>query len=190
MARSTLAPAAVMFAGLLAACASVPPSVPTTVAAATDEAFAIDGRLSARQGAQAITAGFEWTHATPRDELVVATPLGQTLAELEGDASVPRVEVRLADGRREEARDWSDIMTRNVGFALPMTWLGAWVRGVPHADAPHSVELDAAGRVRHLRQNGWEIAYAYADARARRPTRVRLSSGDLEIAIVVDRWRP
>lgn len=182
-------PFAAILGCLLAACAGLPPAPSKTTAIAIDEPFAVDGRLSARQGNQAIVAHFTWTHSGPRDEFVVATPLGQTLAELDGDASVPRVEVRMADGRRDDARDWTELTSRAVGFALPVSWLAAWIRGAPHADGSHAVELDTTGRASVLRQSGWEVVYSYADEAARRPSRLRLAYPDVEIAIVVDRWR-
>ena len=116
--------------------------------------------------------------------------MGQTIAELDGDASVPRVEARLADGRRESARDWAELTTRAVGFELPVAWLAAWVRAAPHGEAPHSAEIDASGRVSVLSQSGWEIVYGYADGAAARPSRLRLAATGVEIAIVVDRWAP
>jgi outer membrane biogenesis lipoprotein LolB len=73
--------------------------------------------------------------------------------------------------------------------ALPVAWLAAWVRGAPHADAPHSAEVDAMARASVLRQNGWEIVYAYADETSRLPSGLRLAYSDIAIAIVVDRWR-
>jgi outer membrane lipoprotein LolB len=179
-----------MLGGTLAACAAIAPVSRPPVAVPAEEAFGIDGRLSARHGTQAVAAHFAWTHAAPRDELVVATPLGQTIAELAGDVSVPHVEVRMADGRREEARDWTELTTRSLGFALPVAWLSAWVRGAPHADAPHAIEVDAFGRASVLRQNGWEVVYGYADESSRLPTRLRLAYPDVDIAIVVDRWHP
>jgi outer membrane lipoprotein LolB len=174
----------------VAACATVAPPSDWQAPIAADAPFGVDGRLSARQGTQAITAHFAWDHAEARDRFVVSTPFGQTLAELDGDASVPRVEVRLSDGRRDEARDWSELTARALGFALPVAWLAAWVRGAPHADAAHTAEVDAAGRASVLRQGGWEIVYAYADDAARRPSRLGVSYPDVAIAIVIDRWRP
>jgi len=177
-------------AGLLvAACASLPPGSSTMAPIAVDAPFALEGRLSARQGTQGFAAHFAWAHLPPRDELVVQTPLGQGIAELDGDTSVPQVVVRMADGRRDEARDWGELTARTLGVALPVTWLAAWVRGAPHADAPHSAEVDAMARTSVLRQNGWEIVYAYADESTRLPSRLRLAYPDIEIAIVVDRWR-
>ena len=44
-----------------------------------DQPFAIDGRMSARRGNDAVAVSFAWTHSPPRDELVVTTPLGGAL---------------------------------------------------------------------------------------------------------------
>jgi outer membrane lipoprotein LolB len=152
--------------------------------------FAIDGRLSARAADQAVAAHFTWTHDPPRDELAVATPLGQTLAELSGNDVEGRVELRLPDGRRDEARDWTTLTSRALGFPLPVSGLASWVRGIPRAGTPHTVEPDAGGRAVVLRQDGWEIVYSYADATARRPSGLRLSYPDVEVRVVIDAWRP
>ena len=174
---------------VVAGCASTPYAPPAAMPLAGDEPFAIDGRLSARRGNDAISLSFMWTHAAPRDEFVVTTPLGGAVAELSGDASTQRVEVRTADGRTDSARDWAALTERIVGFPLPVDGLAFWARGVPRADAPHTAEMDAAGRVDVLRQDGCEIAYAYADSSTRRPSQLRLACHDLELRIVIDRWR-
>jgi len=175
---------------ILAACASVPPATPLPVPRADPrEAFAIEGRLSARSPAQAVAVHFTWAHDPPRDELAVATPLGQTVAELSGDGAAGRVEVRLPDGRRDEARDWTTLTERSLGFPLPVDGLAAWVRGAPRDGVAHSAEPDALGRLIVLRQDGWEIVYAYADDASRRPNRLRLSYPDVDVRIVIDAWR-
>jgi len=174
---------------VVAGCASTPYAPSMTLPPFADEPFAIDGRLSARHGNDAISISFAWTHAAPRDELVVTTPLGGAVAELSGDTLTQRIEVRTADGRHDAAADWAALTERTVGFPLPVAALAFWARGVPRADAPHAAEIDAAGRVDVLRQDGCEIVYAYADNSTRRPSRLRLACHDLELRIVIDRWR-
>ena len=170
-------------------CASAPFAPLPALPLPADAPFTIDGRLSARRGNEAIAVSFAWMHAAPRDEFVVTTPFGGALAELSGDASTQRVEVRTADGRHEVANDWATLTERVVGFPLPVAALAYWARGAPRADAPHAVEIDAIGRVDVLRQDGCEIVYAYADSAARQPSRLRLLCHDLELRIVIDRWR-
>ncbi len=174
---------------ILSGCASIPAGAPARATAVDSRApFKIEGRLSARRGAEAMTANFTWIHAPPRDELVITTPLGQEVAQISGDATARRVELRAADGRLDEAADWSTLTERTLGFALPVAGLGAWVRGAPHDGAPFSVEPDAAGRAGVLRQDGWEIVYGYGDGKTREPARLRLTYADLEVRIVIDRW--
>ena len=187
--RAVSLPTLAALALLVTACASVTPPPPPVLALPVDEPFAIEGRLSARRGNDAIAVGFYWTHAPPRDSFVVQTPLGQTVAELTSDTSVPQAGLRTADGHHDVARDWTALAERAFGFPLPIEGLVWWAQGAPRAGAPHTVEGDRVGRPGVLRQDGCEIVYAYADDSARRPSRLGLTCHDLEVRIVIDRWR-
>ena len=182
--------AAAAIALLLAGCATTapPPTAPSQPTSGNTP-FAIDGRLSARHGRDAIAISFSWTHAPPRDDLVVSTPLGQSVAELSGDASVKRVELRTADGRTEVASDWGALTERAVGVALPVEGLASWAQAAARANSPHSTETDAVGRTGVLRQDGCEIVYTYGDDSTRRPSGIRVVCHDLEMRIAIDRWR-
>lgn len=152
--------------------------------------FDIAGRLSARRGSDGVAANFSWKHTRADDRLDVIAPLGQTLARLSGDASGVRLE------RPGEAAvafsDW-DALTRTVfGTAIPVNGLAYWVVGVADPRATYGIERDDAGRPSVLRQQGWEIVYAFADgAPPSRPTRLVMRYPDnepVEIRVVVDRW--
>ncbi len=178
------------FAALtLAGCATAPPSqAPGAPAVLPDTPFALDGRLSARRDRDGVAANFTWIHAPPRDTLTVSTPLGQVIAELQGDASARRVTLTRSDGTTEQASDWTSLTERALGFALPVEGLSAWARGGAHEGSAASRETDAAGRTSLLRQDGWEIVYDYDDA-SREPKRIRLAYPGVEVRIVADRWR-
>jgi len=189
MSRAAGWPLQAALALAVAACASLPPVPPAAVVAGPDAPFAIDGRMSARHGKDAIAIGFTWTHAPPRDELVVSNPMGQTIAELSGDSSRQKVEMRAADGRREEASDWPTLTERAIGVALPVEAIASWTQGRPRGATPHVVQTDASGRSLVLRQDGCEIVYAYADDSARRPSRLTVACFELDMRVVIDRWR-
>lgn len=189
MPRAASPAALAALAVLLAACASVAPVPPRELAPPVDLPFAIDGRLSARRGGDAITVNFSWTHASPKDAFSVQTPLGQSVAEITSDASLPRAELRTPDGRHDVATDWATLAERAVGYPIPVAALVWWAQGAPRAGSAHSAEIDPAGRPRVLRQDGCEIVYGYADDSLRRPRRLDLVCHDLEVKIVIDRWR-
>ena len=178
------------FTVLLAACASAPPPSMRTTADAADTPFSIAGRISARRGDAGVAGAFTWTHDAAHDAIDLSTPLGQTLAKLEGGAN--GVEVRLPDGRTQTAATWRELTERAFGVTIPVDGLSAWVRGVPRAVEPFTIERDARGRTALLRQQGWEVVYAYADDAAERPLRASLSypgPDTIEVRVVVDRWQ-
>jgi outer membrane lipoprotein LolB len=158
-------------------------------AVAADAPFTLEGRISARRGDAGVAGGFTWIHDARHDAIDLATPLGQTLARLEGDGR--SVTVHLQDGRVESATTWGALTERAFGVTIPVDGLSSWVRGVPRANARFAVERDAVGRVTVLRQDGWEVVYAYADDAATRPMRLTLRYPDaapVEVRVVVDRW--
>jgi len=177
---------------LLGACAAVGPREAANPAAGSVLAapFDIDGRLSARRGSEGGAAGFSWVHRGASDEIDLVTPLGQTLARLTGDAAGARAQ--WPDGRTVEARDFDALTERILGVGVPVQGLVAWLRGLARPGSPASVERDAQGRPSLLRQDGWEIAYRYADSAAARANALDLRYADAEatsVRILIDRWQ-
>ena len=185
--------AALALAAALAGCAGVSRNeaqAPTADAAALAAPFDVEGRLSARRGSDGVAGQFTWAHDGATDRIVLSTPLGQTLARLSGDAAGVRAEG--ADGRVQSAPAWDALTARALGFPLPVGGLSAWIRGLAHPGSPSTLERDDAGRPALIMQDGWQVAYAYADAAASRASRLtlRYPGGDpVELRIVVDRWQ-
>lgn len=179
------------FAVVLAACATVP--APATIEApitAVEAPFSIGGRISARRGDAGVAGAIAWTHDARHDSIELSTPLGQTLARLEGDAR--DVTVHLSDGRVESGPTWSALTEKALGVAIPVEGLAWWIRALPRPGVRYSLERDVSGRVSLLRQDRWEVAYAYADDAARRPFRVTLrypGEEPIEVRVAVDRWQ-
>jgi len=178
-------------ATLLAGCASVgPASTASDIPLVATPQFDIAGRLSARRGNDGAAAHFTWRHRPDGDVIDVATPTGQTLARMTGDALGVRVE---RPGRPALAAANWDVLTRDVlGVPVPVEGLATWVTGAPRAGIPFGLERDRAGRPLVLRQSGWEIVYSYAEgASPSQPMRLVMRYPDpdtIEVRVVVDRW--
>ena len=183
--RGTSVVALIAFATIVTGCATPGTRVSGAPAAVLpDVAFEVAGRLSARHGKEAAAANFRWNHTPGRDALTLATPMGSTLARLQGDESEVRLE--LPDGRNARAPDWESLTANVLGTPIPVRGLASWVRGSPHPRSAHDVERDAHSRIVVLRQDGWEIVYGYAADE--RPRSLRLTYPDTEIRLVLDSW--
>lgn len=171
-------------AAFVAACATFPGERERIGVPVDDAAFDAAGRLSARHRSEAAAANFRWAHRDTGDELVLATPLGQTVAELAGDAA--RVRLTFPDGRVTEATDWESLTANVLGAPIPVRGLAWWIRGAGHPGSRHTVERERGGtRTTLLRQDGWEIVYDYTGDSAR-PSRLRMTYPDTEIRVAVD----
>lgn len=188
--RAHLAAASVAVLLILAGCANLPATVTEQSTPGLDRPFTIDGRLSARRGSDGVAGSFSWLHEPDRDSIDLATPLGQTIARLDGDRG--GVRLALPDGSVKTAPDWPSLTERGLGVAIPVEGLAWWIQGVPRAGTSARVERDVEGRPAMLRQDGWDVHYRYADDAARRPARVALAYPDsppIDVTIVIDRWQ-
>jgi outer membrane lipoprotein LolB len=178
--------AVALCAALVAACATAPTSTAPVLASVEPE-FDASGRLSARHGSEAVAVHFEWKHAPALDEFDVSTPLGQTVARMRRDGKGVRVE--RPNEAPAEYPDWASLTTAVLGVSIPVNGLAAWIQGAPDPQSASDIERDTSGRPLVLRQQGWEIVYAYgADGR---PTRLVMrypASEPIEVRVVVDRF--
>ena len=168
-----------LLAALLAACATLPaPSEETP-------AFELSGRVAVRYGGEAASGRAEWRHSAATDDLIIANPIGQGIAEIarRGDAYT----LVTADGKRYAASDPEALTQDVLGWRLPLAGLPDWVRGRPLAGVPAETRYDGA-RLGMLQQSGWTIEYLEYGENGL-PRRLRLYRDTLDIRLVIEEWR-
>ncbi len=171
---------------LLAACAVRPvaqalPLPPREALAG----FAIEGRFSLTQDHERHAGRLSWQHLAGTDSLQIASPFGQTVAEI---VVVPgRAQLETSDRQRFEAADAAALTREVLGYALPVTALADWLLGRGAGDVAH----DALGRPLSLRAGEWEVSYEYdsADAAAL-PDRLQVRrEGGPDIRLRIEEWK-
>lgn len=173
---------------LLSSCAAPPPrpAAPGALHQAPPD-FRLKGRIGVRYQGQGYFGNLSWQHTDGRDELLLQSPLGQTVARIAHDGH--GVELQTS-GKDYRATDTAELTGQVLGWRLPLEGLRYWIAGAPEPGAPAEVERDAAENATRLRQNGWDIEYR--DYRPQGayllPSRLVLKNGSLELKLVVDNW--
>jgi outer membrane lipoprotein LolB len=169
-------------------------SLPQTPAAPRAAPFEVLGRVLVSYDGRAFTAHVRWLHAADTDEIWLMTPTGQALAYLHEDSAGALI--TSADQTQYRASRVEALTKRALGWELPMTRLQYWVRGVPAPVIPPDVpaeigERDAAGRIRHLAQDGWRISYEHYPPAQNDglPRRLELAGATQTLRLVIDTWR-
>ncbi|HEX4329639.1 MAG TPA: lipoprotein insertase outer membrane protein LolB [Burkholderiales bacterium] len=178
-----------LLAGLAGCAGPGPVSAPVKdvpLTAANAESFALEGRLSVHYGDDSLSGKFSWTHAPEQDEVNLASPLGNQIAQIVRD----RAGVTLTNSNKQQfhARDVETLTETRLGWRMPLAGLIDWVRGRPQG-ATAAVQRDAAGRPASIKEDGWVVELSY-DGEARQPQRLFLNytraEKPLDIRIAID----
>lgn len=175
-------------AALVAGCATF---LPQSRAPVMPAAFDLIGRVAASHDGNRFFSNVRWHHLSNGEEIWLLTPAGQTLARIVSDADG----ATLTGADRSEYRG-SDVesLTRQVlGWELPLTYMGWWVRGEAAPDGTvQDVARDGQSRYVALSQGGWRVTMTWGDGGAGSglPRRLEFASGSDQIRLVIDGWRP
>jgi outer membrane lipoprotein LolB len=186
----------VFWLAMISGCALLP-SAPTTIAPPAQleaASFALNGRILINQHGERHSAGLHWLHRVPSathqaqsDEILLLTPLGQTVARIYRDDK----NAILDNGDKHyQDVDAEALMQQVLGWHLPLAGLQRWILGLPADYTPAQIERDSDGRISVLHQDGWEVRYLhYANTSPDSlPTRMQLNHEDLQVQLLIDEW--
>lgn len=182
--------ALLLVASLLAGCASTPP-VPLQHRDLIRD-FSLEGRFALRvampdQAPQSSGGRLSWTHQNRSDRVLLSSPLGYGLAEIE--TTPERSRLRTAEGKERESADPDALIEEVTGQRLPVTRLPAWLLGRSSGSA--RIALDPFGRPVKLLEDGWQVDYLYDDETAAAlPSRLNISrNGEIELKLRIEAWK-
>lgn len=150
------------------------------VPALADTSFSLSGRISIRHQEAAYHGTLHWQHTQATDELALAGPIGQGMAELRRDGN--GAVLQLPNGERHEAATLDDLADRLFGAPLPIAALPDWIRGI----APQA-HLDAQNRPVRLVLPDWTVEWLRYDD-AGRPQLLSLESANVGVRLRIDSW--
>jgi outer membrane lipoprotein LolB len=182
--------ALLLAASLLAGCASAPPAPPARRDNIRD--FSLEGRFALRvtqpgQAVQNSGGRLTWIHQNHSDRVLLSSPLGYGLAEIETTPENSRL--RTADGKTRESGDPEALIEDITGQRLPISHLPAWLLGRSGGKA--LIESDTLGRPVRLSEDGWQVEYSFEDDSPNAlPSRLTLSrNGEIELRLRIEEWK-
>lgn len=154
--------------------------------------FGLEARFALRlenphETPQSANGRLSWQHAGDRNHILISTPLGQGIAEIESGRNGARL--RASDGQVRESADPAALLEESTGYPLPLGELPAWLLG--HPSASGQLQTDTTGRPSRLSEAGWQIEYDYDDAAAGAlPSRLTLHRDNrLVLRLRIEEWR-
>lgn len=157
--------------------------------------FRLIGRVSVKEGRDGFSGGVQWRHLQDGDQILLLSPIGQAVGQIERTAD--GVSLITAEQEHYYADNVEELTEQVLGWRLPLSGLQYWVQGMSSPGTSSEIDLDIAGRVASIRQNGWEITYSgYSPVVAAETTQpeaararlLTLNRNGLRIKLVIDEW--
>ncbi len=132
-----------------------------------------------------------WRQQAERYDIHISGPLGMGKVHLQGGED--GVFLYDSEGAAYYAQEPEHLLLEHTGVFMPVTSLYYWVRGLPDPgiDAVQIPQLDAWGRLTHLRQNGWSVdmkRYVQVD-NLQLPDKLFIhNQQNIEVRMVMDKW--
>lgn len=155
--------------------------------------FGLIGRVLVRADRRGFSGGVHWQHSDISDEILLFSPLGQTVAQIDRDAE--GVRLVTSEQKTYYANSVEDLTEEVLGWRLPLSGLRFWVLGTHFPFTMSEKDLDRSGRTVAIRQNGWKITYLdyfsqhVATTHSHLPRVLELSRVDLILRLVIDNWK-
>jgi outer membrane lipoprotein LolB len=177
---------AIVLALLLAGCASAPPVDRAGPARESLAAFALEARFALRHENTNYSGRLSWRHEGADDALLLSSPFGQGIAQIESASSGARL--TMSDGKSYVARDTEALTQQFLGYPLPLQRLVDWVRA--RSSGGEVEARDAIGRPLRLHHEDWRIAYDYEGENADAlPIVIFAQRADgFELRLRIDSW--
>lgn len=189
---SRLSSGLLVFLVFLSGCAAPPVLVrqtePLHIASIEQiDAFQLSGRVGVKYDEQGFSGNLRWQHAVQRDEILILSPLGQGVAQIEQNAA--GVVLTTSDQKRYQAQDAETLTETVLGWRLPLAGMRYWVLGRA-APGKAEMQFDELKRPVRLMQDGWQIDYlAYREAGGLvLPQKMSMHRQDLEMKLIIDDW--
>ncbi|MBC3884041.1 lipoprotein insertase outer membrane protein LolB [Undibacterium griseum] len=166
-------------------------SAPETPARLYQNQIQLSGKISVRYEQngkpQNLTGNFEWDQQDDRLQILLSSPLGQTLARITQNAQGAMLE---QEGKMpHQANNLDQLISDTLHWPLPVSGLRDWLQGFVRTKDGHPLALLPADQT--LEADGWKIRYASWHQSPVQPKRIDLSrysqtAGEVSLSIYLE----
>ena len=148
--------------------------------------FTLQARVSSG-GLFGVKGNLHWRQLPDSFDMRVAGPFGIGAATISGRGN--EVQIRTAKRSFTTTDPEGDLQSR-LGWTFPVSHLRYWVLGQPAPGSKAEFELDRAGRITSIEQDGWTLQFEeYQDAGAvELPRKFEVANAEIRLKVIVDTW--
>ena len=150
---------------LITSCATVAPTAPPSQVSWQDretilnriQSWQINGKIGVQTAQDSGSATVDWIQNQQNYSVSLLGPLGTNGLKLSGQPG--KVTLDMSDGKHFTASNPEELLAKQWGFNLPVSYLRYWIRGLPVPSLPVNSQFDTSHRLTDLMQQGWHVQF-------------------------------
>ncbi|MCL6415193.1 lipoprotein insertase outer membrane protein LolB [Aestuariirhabdus sp. Z084] len=149
----------------------------------------LSGKLGIRTAERSDSLYLNWEQQGDYYRIRIATVIGQTLAIIQGS---PRgISLSTADDGTQFAQSAEQLLRQELGWDLPVTDLGYWIRGIP-APGNNDPRLNNQGLLDSMQQGKWSLSFGrYQQVEQwQLPGRLVAKGPHARLTFIINDWKP
>lgn len=178
----------IVFMFLLASCASIPDKKDDIVDLSGREYlqemknWSLSGRVSVIDKKNATSAMLQWQHQDKKDSIKLSGLFG--LGRTEIILAENSVQIKSAGELVKYFGNIDDVVSSELGIAIPVSALKYWVLGVP--DPMASYKKMSGG----FMQRDWRVRYLQMQKNGgySMPRKIRVEQGESKLKLIINQW--
>lgn len=142
-----------------------------------DQTYDIGGRFSIITPKDNYYGNYSWQHDVGSDHLSMFSPIGTVVANITVESNIAILET---SNGVYKGKDLDVLLTQQLGFTLPISYLHYWVQGVPLPEYPITNQLQSG-----FTQLGWNIEYLKWEDE-NHPYIMQISNAQMKIKLLIN----
>ena len=152
------------------------------------KAWTLEGRIAVKSGNEGWSANLYWEHDGGQERLRLYGPFGQGAVSIILQNQM--IYINEGNGVVNSSRDPEELLTRKLGFSVPLGSLRYWVLGLPAPDISYQAELDDKGGLKGFQQQAWVLGFENFENVGNfvMPQKMTIQGSQVRLRLVVDEW--
>ena len=181
----------------LSACTTIAPQAPPSTLSWSErqatlshlQNWHLNGKIAVQTTEDSGSATVDWVQNNNSYTVSLLGPLGANGLKLTGQPGL--VTLTMADGKRFTASNPEELLAKQWGFHLPVSYLRYWIRGLPVPGVAASNQFDASHRLMNLTQDGWQVQFLnYTHSHnLDLPSKLFITSSTTKVKILIYSWK-
>lgn len=148
----------------------------------------LKGKLAVIAKQDSGSANFNWVQRAQNFDISLYGPIGSSAVQLNGRPG--KVVMTTGSGNQFTASTPEELLNKQLGWRLPVSYLNYWVRGLPVPGGTQSTQFDKAHRLSKLNQKGFDVVFnRYTNSGGiDLPQRITITSSSIKTKIFIYNW--